>query len=122
MRDSLGVVVRLVAFGQPDHFLGVERLLAAAYQARIGDEVVHVGAPHRPGEAKVVDLQRRRAMGEDAGTKALCEAVEIDCDIDTRLTCHAGDLGVTAIADLDEMIEGLADPATQPLLSPRSSE
>ena len=100
-------IIGLVTVGQVDHLLGVMALVGLGDHEPVGDDVVDIGRPHGAGIGEVVDLDRRRAVGQDAGPAILGEALAVDGDIDLELTQQKGDIAVAFKARVDEPVEGL---------------
>ena len=72
---------------------------------RIGDNVVDEVGAHRGGKTLIVDLDRRRAMRENARPTILCMAGQIDCDINLTIVEQLGDFFVAPTADIMKLIK-----------------
>ena len=97
--DRLGRVVGLVRVREIGDLLVVVLPALRRDQRRVGNQVVDIGRPHRAGIAEPARLHRGRARGEDAGTRALRVALEIDGEVD-------------AIAATGTAITRIRDPRT----------
>ena len=90
--DDAGGVIGLVAVGQMDDLLAVERLLVQRQHDAVGDDIIHVGRAGGAGIDQIIHLHRRRPVGENAGPRIHGVAVQVHRDVDLALSQHLGDL------------------------------
>src|SRR3954468_10727291 len=76
------------------------------YNDRVCDDVIHEGSGHRSGEAEIINLNRRRPLGKNLRTFAVCVAVQIDQDVDVQLLNELGNMFVGHLLRVDEPVEG----------------
>ena len=83
----------------------ITAVVGLRHDDEVGQDVIDVIGAHRSRIAEVIDLNRRRAPGEDAGARHRREAHQVDQDIDFQFGYQAGDpLGVVG-RDVDEALE-----------------
>ncbi len=105
------VVVDLVAAWQAQHPLVKVLLVGLRNDDVVGDNAVDRVASQRPGKAEVVQLQRCRAMREDAQARTLRVPLQVDQDVDAIVAYPSGRGGIVERGNLRPRIDGGPDAA-----------
>ena len=94
-----------------DQLLGIKRLLRRRHDEVVHQDIVHEGRAGRRRKAEVADLNGRRPQRQDSGAMLAGVAVQIDQDVDAVGRDAPRRFHVRDGAQIDEAIEGLANPA-----------
>ena len=90
-----------------DKPLAEEGLLIRRDDEAIDDDVVNKVRSHCAGIAEIIDLDRRRPVGEDHGPAECGVTGEIDQDVDAVPMDQLGGLAMRCFLDIDKAIEGV---------------
>ena len=113
---------------QAHHLLAEEAFFTRRDDGGIGDDVVNEGRPRRSRIAEVADLQRRRAVREDARSRIRRVALQIDGDVHLQLQHLPRCRDIVEGAHIDEAIEGCCTrrraglPSSRPYEIPMTSK
>ena len=88
-----------------DEPLAEELLLILRHDKRIDDDVVDKVHASSARVTQLVDLDRRRAIGEDRRPPALRKSVEVDQNIDLIHVYQARGIAVRGVRNIDEAVE-----------------
>src|SRR5215813_6095801 len=97
---------------QMDDFFCKEVLLALRDDDAVCEYIVHIGCAAAASEAEINCLDRSWPERKNTRTSALGRPHQIDCDVDLTFSQHTSDLGIAAVATLNEVFESaLQTPA-----------
>jgi hypothetical protein len=84
-RHGAVAVADLVAVRQVDRPLGVVRQFALGHHEAVGQDVVDPRQRRGAGQAQVAHLHRRGAVAQDAGARAVGQALQVHQHVDAGL-------------------------------------
>ena len=105
-------VVDLVAIGELNDLLGIERRMLERRHRRVGQDIIQKIGTNGAGITEIADLNRRGTMREHFGAELFREAFQIDGDIDFMVPQFLRDRRVAVALHVVKVIARVGDAST----------
>ena len=109
-----------IAVRQIEDFFGEESLVRLGHDPAVGEDVIHEIRAHGAGKAEIIDLDGRRAAGENIRTGILGVAHQVDGDVDAHFARQRRDTRLVHGPHVVETIRGIDGAAAHLVLDIRA--